>query len=39
MRSKENVKTPCIRKCQLKDGVCMGCNRTLDEIVKAGNKK
>ena len=35
----ESTKTECIRKCQLKDDVCLGCNRTIDEIIAAGNKR
>ena len=34
-----NVKTECVRRCQLKNGVCLGCKRTIDEIIAAGNKK
>lgn len=35
MASPSPVSTPCIRTCTLdRDGVCMGCHRTLDEIVR-----
>jgi predicted Fe-S protein YdhL (DUF1289 family) len=27
-----NIKSPCIRKCHLKDDVCSGCYRTSKEI-------
>ncbi len=26
------VESPCVRQCRIKEGVCMGCNRTLDEV-------
>jgi predicted Fe-S protein YdhL (DUF1289 family) len=26
------VQTPCVRICKIEDDVCIGCNRTLDEI-------
>ena len=28
------VKSPCIDKCGLKNGVCRGCKRTKEEITK-----
>jgi predicted Fe-S protein YdhL (DUF1289 family) len=29
------LSTPCIRACTLdRDGVCLGCHRTVDEIVR-----
>ena len=29
------VSTPCIRTCTLdRDGVCIGCRRTVDEIIR-----
>lgn len=29
------VSTPCIRTCTLdRDGVCIGCHRTVDEIIR-----
>ena len=28
------IKSPCIRVCTIKDGLCQGCYRTLDEISK-----
>ena len=29
------VSTPCIRTCTLdRDGVCLGCHRTVDEIIR-----
>lgn len=27
-----NMQTPCVRKCKLEKGICVGCKRTLDEI-------
>tara|TARA_B100001057_G_C22165490_1_gene687326 strand:+ start:166 stop:336 length:171 start_codon:yes stop_codon:yes gene_type:complete len=27
-----NIESPCIKVCTLKDGVCIGCGRTQDEI-------
>jgi len=29
------LETPCIGVCTLEDDVCIGCNRTIDEIKKA----
>jgi len=29
----------CINKCWLENGVCMGCKRTIEEIIEAGKKK
>jgi hypothetical protein len=26
------IQSPCINKCKAKDGVCSGCNRTIEEI-------
>ncbi|NBV35862.1 MAG: DUF1289 domain-containing protein [Bacteroidetes bacterium] len=26
------MKSPCNNKCKAKDGVCVGCRRTLEEI-------
>jgi predicted Fe-S protein YdhL (DUF1289 family) len=26
------VESPCIDRCQLDDGICLGCGRTIDEI-------
>lgn len=26
------VQSPCVRQCRLIDGVCAGCDRTLEEI-------
>ena len=34
-----NNKTPCTKRCQLNNGVCFGCNRTLQEIIDAGKNK
>jgi len=31
-------KTPCVKRCQLKNGICLGCKRTLEEIIEAGKK-
>ena len=29
------ISTPCIRTCTLdRDGVCLGCHRSIDEIVR-----
>ena len=39
-RTREEVKkdTPCIGVCTLnEDDVCIGCNRTIEEITKAGS--
>lgn len=30
------MNSPCIGICELEDGVCIGCNRTIEEIVNAG---
>ena len=30
----EEIKSPCIKKCNLFEGYCTGCYRTLDQIVK-----
>jgi len=30
-------KKVCVRMCQIKNGTCLGCNRTIDEIIEAGN--
>lgn len=38
-RTREEVKkdTPCIGVCTLnEDNICIGCNRTIEEITKAG---
>ncbi|SIO32940.1 DUF1289 domain-containing protein [Salinivibrio sp. ES.052] len=29
--------TPCIGHCRREDDVCIGCKRTLDEIIRWGN--
>jgi len=29
------LETPCIGVCKLKDNVCIGCNRTIEEIKEA----
>jgi uncharacterized protein len=26
------MESPCIKTCQIKDNVCIGCKRTLEEI-------
>jgi len=26
------IKSPCTKKCKTKNGICVGCERTLDEI-------
>lgn len=26
------VKSPCVAKCELRNGKCVGCGRTIDEI-------
>ena len=32
--------SPCVRNCCLdEDNVCMGCGRSLDEIVDVGNRE
>ena len=28
----DNTESPCVRICKLKDGVCVGCGRTQDQI-------
>jgi len=28
------IESPCIGVCELKDNVCIGCNRTVEEICK-----
>mgnify|MGYP000048850288 CR=1 FL=1 len=28
----DSIKTPCVKICTLKNGVCIGCGRTQDEI-------
>jgi len=28
------VESPCIGICRLYDGICAGCNRTVDEVVE-----
>ncbi len=28
----KQIKNPCVSLCQLKDGICVGCGRTTDEI-------
>ncbi|TDF41329.1 DUF1289 domain-containing protein [Alteromonadaceae bacterium M269] len=34
----DDVKSPCVRNCCLdNEDVCLGCNRTLDEILAWGN--
>lgn len=25
--------SPCVKRCNLREGVCIGCHRTLDEII------
>lgn len=25
--------TPCVKKCKIDNGVCLGCGRTLEEII------
>jgi predicted Fe-S protein YdhL (DUF1289 family) len=30
--------SPCIGVCKLENGICIGCNRTTQEIISAGNK-
>ena len=32
------IRSPCINTCKVKDGICIGCNRTLEEIKDYGNK-
>jgi predicted Fe-S protein YdhL (DUF1289 family) len=32
------TKTECVRRCQIKNSRCLGCKRTIDEIIEAGNK-
>lgn len=35
MGSTSPISTPCIRTCTLdRDGVCLGCHRTVDEIIR-----
>lgn len=29
-----NISSPCILTCKIKDGLCIGCRRTADEISK-----
>lgn len=26
------IKSPCVGKCKLKDSICLGCGRTIDQI-------
>lgn len=36
---KNNPEKKCIKKCKLnKDNICIGCNRTIEEIIDAGNR-
>jgi predicted Fe-S protein YdhL (DUF1289 family) len=28
------IKSPCTKKCKTKNGICVGCERTLDEIAR-----
>ena len=28
----ENIKSPCVKICNLENGICVGCGRTQDEI-------
>jgi predicted Fe-S protein YdhL (DUF1289 family) len=28
------VQSPCVQICQIKDNVCVGCRRTLEEIAQ-----
>lgn len=32
-----DVASPCINLCKMEDGLCLGCRRTLDEIVRWAN--
>lgn len=32
-----DIASPCINVCQMQDGLCVGCLRTLDEIARWGN--
>jgi|TARA_A100001015_G_scaffold290755_1_gene364144 predicted Fe-S protein YdhL (DUF1289 family) len=32
------LETPCIGICTLKDNICIGCKRTIEEIKKAYDK-
>ncbi len=39
-RTKEEIKndSPCIGTCTLnEEGICIGCDRTIEEIIEAGN--
>lgn len=29
-----NIKSPCVSKCLLKNNICIGCKRTMEEIGK-----
>jgi len=34
---REEVNSPCVNKCELNEHkVCIGCGRTIEEIVRAG---
>ena len=33
------ILTPCIGVCKLEDDVCIGCNRTIEEIKEAWHLK
>ena len=33
------IVTPCIGVCKLEDDVCIGCNRTIEEIKEAWHLK
>jgi predicted Fe-S protein YdhL (DUF1289 family) len=33
-----NILTPCIGVCTLKDNICIGCKRTIEEIKEAYDK-
>lgn len=33
------MSSPCVKICKLVDGVCIGCNRTIQQITEHGKKK
>ena len=33
------VMSKCVNKCWLENGVCLGCKRTIEEIIAAGKKR
>lgn len=35
--NQEKIESPCIDECALADGECLGCGRTMDEIVSWGS--